>query len=79
LPTLFRFWRKSKLSLDAALQELIDGNRRFASGPSIGHEQDQQSPISRLPSVAPVYLDIGTYFANTLVKKDQELKKAAPA
>jgi carbonic anhydrase len=31
---------QSKLSPDAALQELLDGNRRFTSGGSIAHEQD---------------------------------------
>jgi carbonic anhydrase len=31
---------QSKLSPDAALQELIDGNRRFTSGRSTAHEQD---------------------------------------
>jgi carbonic anhydrase len=31
---------QSKLSPDAALQELMDGNRRFTSGRPTGHEQD---------------------------------------
>jgi carbonic anhydrase len=31
---------QSKLSPDAALQELMDGNRRFTSGRPIAHEQD---------------------------------------
>ena len=31
---------QSKLSPDAALKELMDGNRRFTSGTSIAHEQD---------------------------------------
>jgi carbonic anhydrase len=38
--TPIRAWAQSKLSPDAALQELMDGNRRFASGRLHGFEQD---------------------------------------
>src|SRR5258708_12218411 len=49
---------QSKLSPDAALQELMDGNRRFTSGRLTPHEQDlptlKHNPIHNHAPSAPL-------------------------
>jgi carbonic anhydrase len=67
---------QSKLSPDAALQELMDGNRRFTSGRLIAHEQDlailkqntieKQEPFAALLSCADSRVPVEMVFDQSI-------------
>jgi carbonic anhydrase len=67
---------QSKLSPDAALQELMDGNRRFTAGRSTAHEQDltilkqntieKQEPFAALLSCADSRVPVELVFDQSI-------------
>lgn len=76
LPRLIQFWAQSKLSPNAALQELMDGNRRFASGRLTAPERDlailkqntieKQEPFAALLSCADSLVPVEMVFDQSI-------------